>query len=170
MEHMDEDELRTSMILAVMPENTGIRIMEKDGDYTNLYAEHLSRKDLYNLSRSKTQLHIVTMALRPGAPEFVRAVEMRMYPPTKPTLNKLFEMRYFKWHQILWVITSVPFSDKKHVENLAREYEMGVNLGIPHMFGSTTDTVFPMNAPGSENNVCTLEGLGGAPYTNERSE
>lgn len=80
----------------------------------------------------KDNIHLVTMASRPGSYALISAIEWFWFSPKKD-LNHLFNLTIVKWEGLNWLVASIPKYKLKDTKRLAKQLGMHIADGVPTM-------------------------------------
>jgi hypothetical protein len=117
-----------------------------------------SEADLQAFFKEPGRVHFVMMALRAGVMDCVQTLEHTHYEPRTPR-NDFFVLRYLRWHDLDWLIVSIPEDEKKLMEGAAAANGLKIVSGVPTMIDSSDMSQFPVRGP----NVLTVENVPGHP-------
>lgn len=113
-----------------------------------------SDEDLQNFLEYPEWIHYVGMFVppRPGVHECIALLEHQHYQPGTER-NDLFIMRIIEFSQMLWVMISIPISEKHLMEEVSDECGLRIADGVPTSISLEGVEAFPA----SNERVFTLE-------------
>lgn len=123
------------------------------------------KKDIDKFFDDQKYIHYIGMISppRPGVALCLTELEHTHYPPGSPK-NDNFLLRILKWSEMVWVVVSIPISDKHLMEEVASKCGLRIANGVPTILSSSGDEQFPVN----NERVFTLENKSGHPaYHND---
>lgn len=134
-------------LLQGMPNDRGLFITYPPGDEDQLAVYPLREEDLLELQQRDAPFlaHLLCMSNRPGAQDLWMAVENRMFPPGTPD-NDNFELRWYRWRGLLWIIITIPTARLEEAEAIFAEHKFRRANGVPTMLGGDeAPSQFPLN-------------------------
>lgn len=122
-------------------------------------------KDLHILGNNLVMFHLIILTNRVASEKFLEEVENTHFPPLSAA-NDQFVMRWVKWNDLLWTITTVPMESAQCFYEIAPKYQFTINEGSPQMLGSGVNMTYQSEVAGISSscfplvgpNVYTLEG------------
>jgi hypothetical protein len=142
----------------IVPAARIVHFVSKDNGKTTEEARETAG-DLARLNHDLTVLNYVGMATRPGVSYFATYLEFTFYQPCFPDLNARFQYRFIEWHDMPWVMITIPFADRPKAEEAAKKAELVIIHGMPGVIDSEGVAFFPIN----NRNTFNLESIEGAP-------
>lgn len=151
------------------------------------YYSHENDKELQAFFARKDLIHFVALMDRPGVSSCLQTLEYKHYPPLTPENNK-FHLRLTEWHNIHWIIASIPHTDSRFMRSACATENLRIANGVPHIIraGKLHIQVATRNKPKQFNflykqfgdiqidtfpfaglNVYTLEHLSDSPATKQ---
>ena len=115
---------------------------------------------------NRSKLNLVGMMMRPGVVQFSSTLEYTYFHPDTDVESE-FEMRYFNWQDILFMIITIPMEKREFADKAAKECGINISDGVPHIFSVGKAESFPLDG----DNTMTLENVHGHPvYNNNPAE
>jgi len=80
---------------------------------------------------------------RPGVGDCAQQLEQTDFPPGTER-NNLFHMHIIEWEELMFIMVSIPISDKHLMERMMQVHHLRAANGIPIMFGGPEIVAFPI--------------------------
>jgi hypothetical protein len=144
-------------LLNTMPDGMAVRIDNDEENEENHVVTKETFAEIFELGKNLVMFHLISLMNRVGVPEFMAEVEHTYFPPLTPT-NDQFIMRWVKWNDMLWTITSVPMESSKCFFDVAPKYGFNINPGSPVMLGSGLNMTYQSSIHGIPASCFPLKG------------
>jgi len=153
--------------LVNLPEGVCLRIDNDGGCEENHKVTKETFAEVHDLGKNLVMFHLIALTNRIGAEKYLAEIEHTYFPPTTPA-NEQFTMRWIKWNELLWTITTVPMESSLCFFDVAPKYNFSINPGSPLMLGAGVDMTYQSKIDGVTMSGFPLAGV--TVYTIEGGE
>ena len=114
----EEEQDLMEAVVKQIPAGIGVKF---DSEDKQGIIKRIVPKDLGELAKDTSQLHLIANGLRKGVAGFVNDLEMTHYNPKHGNRNDAFGFIVFNWINLHHYIISIPIEDKHLAESLAKK-------------------------------------------------